>query len=185
MANATDVFLSHDWGIDEKGRDNHDRVSIINHKLDELGYRTWFDEEKIMGDIDDEISEGIEQTKCVIVFMTRQYHNKVNSRDPYDHCRLEFNHAKRMVSIDKMVAVVMEPCMTEAKKWTGQIGMYLGGKMYINMSKDLMNKTYLKKQMKKLQKVLQSMGIRPINMKNDGPQSGIFALFYFLIFWAY
>ena len=70
-------------------------MSLINHKLNELGYRTWFDDHKIKGDIDDEISKGIEQTKCVIIFMTQWYHDKVNTEIPHDKCRLEFNHAKR------------------------------------------------------------------------------------------
>eukprot|EP01041_Mallomonas_annulata_P000122 gene122-182_t len=39
----TDVFLSHDWGVDELGRKNHDRVSIINAGLKARGLVTWFD----------------------------------------------------------------------------------------------------------------------------------------------
>ena len=30
---ATDVFLSHNWGQDELGRDNHERVGVINKAL--------------------------------------------------------------------------------------------------------------------------------------------------------
>jgi hypothetical protein len=33
----TDVFLTHDWGIDELGRANHDRVATINKELKSLG----------------------------------------------------------------------------------------------------------------------------------------------------
>lgn len=161
MKYTTDVFLSHNWGKDEKGRDNHYRVSLINHKLNELGYRTWFDDHKIKGDIDDEISKGIEQTKCVIIFMTQWYHDKVNTEIPHDKCRLEFNHAKRTKTANKMVAIVMEPSMIVARKWKGQVGMYFGGKKYINMSGDLSNKIYLETQIKKLQELLQPMGVRP------------------------
>ena len=161
MKYTTDVFLSHNWGKDEKGRDNHYRVSLINHKLNELGYRTWFDDHKIKGDIDDEISKGIEQTKCVIIFMTQWYHDKVNTDIPHDKCRLEFNHAKRTKTANKMVAIVMEPSMIVARKWKGQVGMYFGGKKYINMSGDLSNKIYLETQIKKLQELLQPMGVRP------------------------
>ena len=161
MKYTTDVFLSHNWGKDEKGRDNHYRVSLINHKLNELGYQTWFDDHKIKGDIDDEISKGIEQTKCVIIFMTQWYHDKVNTEIPHDKCRLEFNHAKRTKTANKMVAIVREPSMIVARKWTGQVGMYFGGKKYVNMSGDLSNKIYLETQIKKLQELLQPMGVRP------------------------
>jgi hypothetical protein len=45
----TDVFLTHDWGIDELGRANHDRVGTINKELKSLGFVTWFDSEKMTG----------------------------------------------------------------------------------------------------------------------------------------
>ena len=33
LAQSTDVFLTHDWGLDELGRDNHARVSFVNGTL--------------------------------------------------------------------------------------------------------------------------------------------------------
>ena len=38
MAAGTDVFLSHNWGKDGSGRDNHYRLSLINKGLKELDY---------------------------------------------------------------------------------------------------------------------------------------------------
>ena len=73
----TDVFLSHNWG---KNSINHKRVSVINQKLVELGYKTWFDEEQLWGSIDKKMAEGIEQTECVIVFLTRAYHERLTAR---------------------------------------------------------------------------------------------------------
>ena len=178
MANNTDVFLSHNWGKDKEGRNNHYRVSLINRKLIELGYETWFDEQKLYGDFDDQISEGIEKTKCVVVFMTELYRNKVNSDNPRDYCKLEFSHAKIKKTTKKMVAIVMEPCMADISKWIGQVSMNLAGNLYIDMSEDLLNETYLNERMKKLQEVLQSKGIQPTNMKNKELQSGLFFLFY-------
>ena len=59
----TDFFLSHDWGRDEVGRKNHDRVSKVNDKLKEMGFITWFDQEQLSGDIMDQMAKGIESTK--------------------------------------------------------------------------------------------------------------------------
>eukprot|EP01147_Barroeca_monosierra_P006758 gene6758-378_t len=28
-----DIFLSHDWGTDQEGRNNHDRVAMLNTML--------------------------------------------------------------------------------------------------------------------------------------------------------
>ena len=179
---ATDVFLSHNWRKDELGRNNHQRVSIINKELKRIGYKTWFDEERINGDIDDRMAEGIEQTNCVIVFMTQKYYKKVSGKTANDNCKLEFSHAKRMKTSDKMIVVVMEPCMTKTEEWKGHVGMHLAGKMYMNMTGNVENKTYLRKQMGNLQKELSEMGIKPLNNTNmveKDPQSGNFLFFTF------
>ena len=39
----TEVFLSHNWGDDDLGRDNHERVVQINDLLVDAGYVTWCD----------------------------------------------------------------------------------------------------------------------------------------------
>ena len=67
-------------------------------------------------DIDDRMAEEIEQINCVVVFMTRKYHEKVNGNIANDNCKLEFRQAKRMKTNGKMIVVVMEPCMTNTKE---------------------------------------------------------------------
>ena len=162
MAVETDVFLSHNWGKDESGRDNHYRVSLINKELKDFGYQTWFDEERMAGGIANKMSNGIEQTNGVIAFITRRYHEKVNGENAGDNCRLEFDYASRKKTSSKMVAVVMEKCMLDTRTWTGLIGMHLGGEMYVDMSGELESRTYLSKQMKFLLNELQSKGIEPL-----------------------
>ena len=163
MALGTDIFLSHNWGKDELGRDNHQRVSLINKELKECGYETWFDEEKMEGNIVKQMCQGIDQTKGIIVFITRRYLKKVNGEDNSDNCKLEFNYASRRKTSSKMVAVVMDKSMHDTKTWTGSVGMHLGGEMYVDMSGDLENKTYITQQLKLLQRQLQSKGIRPLS----------------------
>ena len=63
MTAGTDVFLSHNWGKDESGRDNHYRLSLINKGLQELDDQTWFDKECMAGDIAEKMSKGIEENK--------------------------------------------------------------------------------------------------------------------------
>ena len=69
----TDFFLSHDWGKDEIGRGNHERVMAVNDHLKKLGLKTWFDQDKMSGDIVKQMAEGIEKTKVVLVFITKRY----------------------------------------------------------------------------------------------------------------
>ena len=154
-----DVFLSYNWGEDESGRDNKYRVSLVNMKLKELGYKTWVDTERVSGGITQKMSQGIEQSKSVIVFITRKYHEKVNGEDAGDNCQLEFNYASRKKTRTKMVAVVMDKCMCDAKSWTGQVGIHLGGEKYVDLTGNLEDRTYLSNQIKVLQNELESKGV--------------------------
>ena len=72
-----DVFLTHDWGSDELGRDNHARVSKINYALKQMGFVTWFDEERMRGNINEQMAQGIDRSQAVIVFITKRYIGKV------------------------------------------------------------------------------------------------------------
>lgn len=163
MEHGFDVFLSHDWGKDESGRENHHRVYLINKGLKELGYRTWFDDECMEGHIGENMSEGIEQSKGVITFITRRYHDKVNSKNYKDNCKIEFDYASRTKTGSKMVAVVMEKGMCDTSSWRGLVGSLLGGHLYVDMSGDLENKTYFSQQLKLLQRRLRSKGIQPLS----------------------
>ena len=161
MRSGNDIFLSHNWGHDELGRDNHERVSVINKELKKIGYQTWLDEECIGGDIVESICQGIEQAKGVIVFITSRYYEKVNGINAADNCQLEFNYASRKKTRFKMVTVVMEKSMSDTRRWFGSVGMHLSGEIYVDMSGDLKNTTYLRQQMKFLQKQLELKGIHP------------------------
>ena len=171
MAARTDVFLSHDWGKDEYGRDNHQRVSLINDELKARGYKTWFDEEKLAGNIDMEMAQGIEQTEGVIAFITRRYYEKVNGENARDNCQKEFQHASEIKTRAKIVPVVMEESMRDATPWKGLAGINIGREMYVDMSGDIENKAYLNQKMELLLRQLQSKGIQPVQ--------GIF--FFFLL----
>ena len=162
MSARTDVFLSHDWGKDEYGRDNHQRVSLINDELKARGYITWFDEQKLAGNIDVEMAQGIEQTEGVIAFITRRYYEKVNGENARDNCQKEFQHASEIKTRAKIVPVVMEESMRDATPWKGLVGINIGKEMYVDMSGDIENKAYLNQKMELLLRQLQSKGIQPV-----------------------
>jgi hypothetical protein len=133
----TDVFLTHDWGIDELGRKNHDRVAVINEELKSLGFVTWFDSEKMTGEIFYQMANGIDNAAVVIVFATKRYMNKVNGSDANDSCRMEFNYAIQKKSSTKMIPVVMEPRMKDIRDyWTGVMQMTLGNVLHVDFSND-------------------------------------------------
>ena len=151
----TDIFLSHDWGI---GCKNHKRVSKINDALKKVGYETWFDGEKMAGDIREKMAEGIQQTRCCIDFLTKRYHDKVVKGSDRDNCTLEFNFASHRVP---MIAVVLDSEMKDTSTWEGNIGLTLISRMYVDMAGNINDDSYLAKQVKLLQNELSHLGINP------------------------
>jgi hypothetical protein len=82
------VFLTHDWG--EKGV-NHGRVSKVNKMLKEkYGLTTWFDEDRMDGDVRTTMTEGIENSMVMIIFITQRYQGKVieGGSDNRDNCKV-------------------------------------------------------------------------------------------------
>ena len=107
----THVFLSHDWGVDELGRNNHDRVSAVNDALKQLGYKTWFDSDRMTGDIVDTLCEGIDKTWLVLVFITQKYVKEVKSGQDNNTKKLQFNYAVRGKGVKNIIPVIMEERM--------------------------------------------------------------------------
>ena len=132
----TDVFLTHDWGK-ELGMDNHDRVSKVNEALKKRGLLTWFDSEKMEGNVKKKMIQGIENAYCIVVFITKRYMDKVNSDNAEDNCQLEFNYSSRRKTAKRMVSVVMEERMRDTAEWVGEVGMVLGGTLYVDLTSDV------------------------------------------------
>ena len=134
-----DAFLTHDWGDDELGRSNHARVAEVNRLLKAAGFVTWFDEDRMQGDIVSQMANGIDSSAAVLVFVTENYCIKVagagrNGAD--DNCKKEFDYASRRKGIEKMIAAVMEPRCRDPTKWQGAVGMTLGGRLYKDLAED-------------------------------------------------
>jgi hypothetical protein len=133
----TDVFLTHDWSIDELGRNNHERIAAINKALKTMGIVTWFDSDRMTGDVVDQMVAGIDNASVVIVFVTQCYMNKVNGSNPHDNCRREFKYATLKKSATKMIPVVMEPRMKDViGNWTGLLQLELGSLLHVDFSDD-------------------------------------------------
>ena len=134
----TDSFLSHNWG---ENKTNHHLVANINVALKKRGISTWFDENKIDGSIRFKMAEGIDNTKCILVFITREYREKVNGIDMKDNCKYEFTYAVNQLGAQNMIPVIMEPEMKDAHKWKGELGAALGSMLYIDFSSAIISNT--------------------------------------------
>ena len=130
------VFFSHDWGKDQLGRDNHDRVVKIFRALADLGIVGWLDEEYMKGDIDEAMCKGIDESFLFVLFITRRYLDKTASANPQDNCKKEFNYAKQKVGSNRMLCIVMEPQCRDTSTWPGQVAMHLGSQLYFDLAED-------------------------------------------------
>ena len=131
-----EAFLSHDWGKDELGRNNHDRVKRIFQALKQRGLCLWFDEVYMEGDIDEAMCKGIDESAIMIIFITKRYMQKVAGDDAGDNCKKEFNYAKQTRGSGRMLSVVMEPQCRDTNTWLGQVKMYMGSRLYVDFSED-------------------------------------------------
>jgi hypothetical protein len=127
----TDCFLSHNWG---ENHINHEFVKKVNSALRKRKIKTWFDERKIDGNIRFKMAEGIDNTKCVVVFITKEYREKVNGVDMKDNCKYEFTYAMNQLGSQNMIPIVMESDMRDTHKWKGELGAALGSILYIDFS---------------------------------------------------
>ena len=132
----TDVFLTHDWGKDERGRDTHARVSRVNAALKSRGISTWFDDEQMHGDIRHKMTEGIDHASLIIVFITSRYQDKVNGQDRRDNCKYEFDYSFNQKGTTKFIPVVMETRMRNDREWKGSLAGALSGILYVDMVED-------------------------------------------------
>jgi hypothetical protein len=137
-ATATDVFLTHDWGKDELERDNHERVMRMNRALQERGLSTWFDGDRMRGNIREKMTEGINESVCVVVFITERYIQKVAGKGPDglgDNCRFEFDYAARSKH-GKLIPVIMEKRCLASSHWYGLVSSVMGGALYFDYTSD-------------------------------------------------
>ena len=133
------LFFSHTWRPDKLGRNNHDRVKELVHKIHKLGWSTWFDEYNMVGNIDASMAAGIDNCECVIVCLTESYCLKINetARNPRkrDNCHKEWNYACNRDKL--MIPIIMESHMLDTAKWpAGVVPLHLGSTLYLNASTD-------------------------------------------------
>ena len=135
-----DIFISHAWGKDELDRDNHEKCKILANKLINNNYSVWFDSNDLCGNIDSSIMKGIDNSKIVLICLTKRYCDKINNcainQLSNDNCYKEWNYSLFRQKI--IVPILMEPCMINTfLNGQGIIQMYLNSLMFIDFTNNL------------------------------------------------
>lgn len=138
MCEIKDIFISHNWGLDSVGIDNHKKCKIIADELILRGYSVWFDENDMVKNIDDKIMEGINNSKIVIVCLTEKYCKKIEDGVRYqrinDNCYKEWNYT--LLKSKKIIPIIMEKDLMN-KPASQIIQMYINSIFYIDMSESI------------------------------------------------
>lgn len=126
------VFLSHSWDCDELGRLTHDRVIKLTRCLRVLGLSVWIDEEQMVGDIDECMTRGIDDSDVVVFCLTHSYFEKLK-RPSNVLKEWSYTHFRKK----KFIPVIMEPSLLLHENWPhGIVGMYAGRYLYVDASQD-------------------------------------------------
>ena len=91
------------------------------------------------GNINKQMSLGIDNSHAAIVFVTQRYIAKVDGegeRGDDDNCKYEFEYTLARKGVRAMIAVVMEPRCRNTSQWCGVVGGKLGSKLYSDFTKD-------------------------------------------------
>lgn len=141
------LFLSHNWGTNEEGVDNHKRVKYLKDILiNQYGWTTWFDEDDMGWNIDGSMYKGISECELACVFLTKKYILKIenNNLDFFnrDNCSKEWN----LINIKKkpVLPIGFEKGIKNINNWQNTlIGMYIANHYIFDMC-DITNENIFK-----------------------------------------
>lgn len=74
------------------------------------------------GNVQEKMTSGIDNSLIVIVFITRNYMEKVDGKNAGDNCKLEFRYSCLRKKSTAMLAVVMDPNFRNTSDWSPTIG---------------------------------------------------------------
>jgi len=126
----------------------------------------------VLGNIKKQMVNGINNSQCVIVFVTKKYTEKVAGDNAEDNCQLEFNYAARTKTANRMIPVVMEKGMGITRTWKGEVGLVLGGQMYVDSHGDLNDEAYLNKTADELHDAIMAVILhktKDFHLKDNSP----------------
>merc|ERR1712146_69655 len=92
------------------------------------------------GDINAAMTDGIDRSTVVVIFVTSNYLRKVAGQGPRgfgDNCMAEFNYTLNRRGVQNMITVVMEPGCRDTSRWQGAVGLRLGSRLYVDLSADV------------------------------------------------
>eukprot|EP00004_Rigifila_ramosa_P019607 TRINITY_DN5007_c0_g1_i1.p4 TRINITY_DN5007_c0_g1~~TRINITY_DN5007_c0_g1_i1.p4 ORF type:complete len:233 (-),score=45.83 TRINITY_DN5007_c0_g1_i1:98-796(-) len=114
------IMVSYQW-------DSKKQVLRLKAVLEAAGYRVWFDEDQMGGNMNARMAEAVEGAAAVVACVTEAYQKSHN-------CMLEFNYANEKRKL--IIPVIMDEAQTKAENQRGPVWLVLAGKLYYDCSTD-------------------------------------------------
>ena len=167
ISKTSDYFLSHDSELDIYGRNTHERVKRMYYELKNKGLTGWFVDEQISGDVA-AMCNGIDKARCIVVFITTKYVEKVQFGTITDNCQMEFNYALRRKQGDQIIPVIMEENMQNPREWPDAVRTALGNSFLIDYTDDNKFDQACDTLLQRIIKVMRSINSNSNNNNNSG-----------------
>jgi len=137
LMHQTDIYFSYAVGLDSKGRDIQERVKKLNEGLKTKSLVTSFDSDRSKNLTKESIKQGIDHTRVVIVFFTKAYLEKINSKSKKNHEKFEFSYAIRTKGFNqKLIPIILDKECVDRSTWLGSIGFAFEGISSIEYSEE-------------------------------------------------
>lgn len=136
LSHLRDCYLSYEEGSDIHGRDVKDRIARINSSLKGRGLITCFYESFSNDEMVKQVCNGMDKSRSVVCFLTREYINKAMGDKPTEHCNQEFNYTLRRKHPSHLIPVALEQGLSNLASLPGNLAMAFDGKQCIDLSQD-------------------------------------------------
>lgn len=127
-----DCFLAHEWGTENNDFHTHQRVFQLKRQLEEAQFTCWFDEEYLTDNLMKGIVDGVQASRKAIVFVTKRYMDRVE--DENNNCTKELSFISSSKPLSNIIVVLFEDGLQNPNKWRNMLKMYVGQKVYIDLS---------------------------------------------------
>ena len=130
------VFVGHAWGKEDA---NHKRALKLATELENVGLKVWIDAEKLEGDVEKQIGDGLRKSMFYLACIQEDYIQKVEvDKEGVDWCQHEWRTAFQSHGVKRTIPVVMSPTCLDPKQWTeGLVKDHLGLVLYVDASEEI------------------------------------------------
>ena len=110
-----DVMVSYEW------KTGKEYAKDLYNILTENGYKVWFDEENVAGNLMSEIAKGVANSEVILLLISEEYEKSYN-------CTREYEHANscRKIMIPIQVKNYLPPASTS-------LAVIIAGKIYYQL----------------------------------------------------